>query len=81
MKITNFICSANYSVHIGYMKTNDDCKTGLKKTLCQKETKNGELTPVAVVSRSLYNSKKRYATGELETLRVVQALEHFRYDN
>ena len=76
--LTEGPCLAHYAKDKDNMVTTDASKTGLGKTLWQKQD-DGNIKPIAYGSRYLNDTEKNYSIGELELLAVVWGLENFRF--
>ena len=77
-EITEAPCLAHFDPKRDNYITTDACNTGLGATLWQK--KEGIVfRPIAFASRFLTDCERKYAINELELLRALWGLEHFRY--
>ena len=76
--LTERPCLAHYAKDKDNIVTTDASKTGLGITLWQKPN-NGITKPIAITSRYLNETEKKYSIGELEVLAGVWELEKFRF--
>ena len=75
-KITDIPCSAHYNFDYANVITSDASTKGLGATLWQEQI-DEKLKSIGFASRVLSDTKKKYASNELELVAVVWGLEHF----